>query len=189
MTSKESEHPLDTEATEWSDVLAGCRDGHRDAQRRLYELCYERVYRLMVRMAGVQDAADLTQQVFLQVFRKIHQFAGESKLETWLYRLATNEALQHLRKRKRRGTASLEYEPESDYIDDRRRKEAREVLEQALDRIDPTLRSIFMLREVEGLSYDQIAEVVDIPAGTVGSRLNRARRELRQKLTELGWES
>ena len=78
-------------------VLAGCRSSERRAQQRLYELSQRQVYRLMVRMVRLQDAADVTQQVFLQVFRKIDQFAHHSKFETWLYRLAANEALQRLR--------------------------------------------------------------------------------------------
>ncbi|MCA9248963.1 MAG: hypothetical protein KDA42_17680, partial [Planctomycetales bacterium] len=65
-----------------ADVLAGCRDGDRGAQQRLYEQCSHRVHRLMVRMVGWQDATDLTQQVFLQVFRKIDQFAGQARFET-----------------------------------------------------------------------------------------------------------
>jgi RNA polymerase sigma-70 factor (ECF subfamily) len=68
------------------------------------------------------------------------------------------------------------------------RDEHKELLEQALARIEPDLRSIFVLREVEELSYREIAEAIEIPEGTVGSRLNRARRELQQHLAELGWE-
>ena len=68
------------------------------------------------------------------------------------------------------------------------RIERKELMEQALARLDPELRSIFLLREVEELSYQEIAETLDIPEGTVGSRLNRARRELRGHVVELGWE-
>lgn len=169
-------------------ILAGCRLKERSAQQRLYELCHIQVYRLMVRMVGLQDAVDVTQQVFLQVFRKIDQFEGHSKFETWLHRLAVNEALQHLRKGRRWKFQTLSHEPMSQHKPEFERKEHKELLEEALSRVEPELLSIFVLREIEGLSYREIAEVIKIPEGTVGSRLNRARRELQQQLTDLGWE-
>ena len=167
-------------------VVTACQQGDRAAQRQLYDACQQNVFRLAVRMVGLQDAADVTQQVFLQAFRSIGKFNGRSLFETWLYRLAVNESLQHLRRNRRGKHQTLDWEPmdESHQGDDAERKE---VLDQALARIDPELRSIFLLREVEGLSYHDIAEALQIPEGTVGSRLNRARRELRQQLTELGF--
>jgi RNA polymerase sigma-70 factor (ECF subfamily) len=157
--------------------------------RRLYEICHHRVYRLMVRMVGLQDAADLTQQVFLQVFRKMDQFAGYSRFETWLYRLATNEALQHLRKGRLRKHESLTPEPMERGPGGDEISQKKELLDLAMERVDLELRSIFLLREVEGLSYRDIADALGIPEGTVGSRLNRARRELQRHLTDLGWEA
>ncbi len=190
MASKDSARPVDSSASEQelAQVLAGCRQGERPAQRRLYELCHDKVYRLMVRMVGIQDAADLTQQVFLHVFRKIDQFAGKARFETWLYRVASNEALQHLRRSSRRTTLPLQQEPMSHHPREDKQHEAKELLEQAIAQLDPELRSIFLMREIDKLSYDEIAVAADIPAGTVGSRLNRARRELRQCLIDLGWE-
>jgi len=169
-------------------LLAGCLSGERGAQRRLYELSHRQVYRLMVRMVGLQDAADVTQQVFMHVFRKIDQFAGRSKFETWLYRLAANEALQHLRKGQRWKFQTLSHDPVSHRTPEGESDEHKELLDHALARIEPELRSIFVLREIEGMSYHQIAETIEIPEGTVASRLNRARRELRQHLADLGWE-
>ena len=167
------------------EVVAACRQGDRAAQRRLYDACHQSVFRLAVRMVGLQDAADVTQQVFLQVFCSLDQFNGRSRFETWLYRLAVNESLQHRRRSRRWRYHALDWEPmdESKHGDDAERKET---VEQALARVDPELRSIFLLREVEGLSYHEIAEALQIPEGTVGSRLNRARRELRQILSERG---
>jgi RNA polymerase sigma-70 factor (ECF subfamily) len=168
-------------------MLAACRSGNRCAHQQLYELCHRRVYGLMVSMVGSQDATDVTQQVFLQVFRKINQFAGQSKFETWLYRLSVNEALQHLRKRHRWKFRSLLHEPISHRMQHDVGDERKEILRIALSRIQPQLRAVFVLREVDGLSYREIADAVDIPEGTVGSRLNRARRELQQHLAALGW--
>lgn len=168
-------------------VVMACQNGDRAAPRQLYDSCHQIVFRLVVRMVGLQDAADVTQQVFLQAFRSINQFKGQSRFETWLYRLAVNESLQHLRRNRRWRHHALDWEPmdETHHGDNVERKE---LLEHALARIDPELRSIFLLREVEGLSYRDIAEALQIPEGTVGSRLNRARRELKQHLSDLGFE-
>jgi RNA polymerase sigma-70 factor (ECF subfamily) len=168
-------------------IVSACRNGDRAAQRQLYDSCKQNIFQLAVRMVGLQDAPDVTQQVFMQAFRSIAQFNGRSRFETWLYRLAANESLQHLRRNRRMRYHALEWEPmdESNHGEDSERKE---LLEQALSRIEPELRTIFLLREVEGLSYRDIAEALQIPEGTVGSRLNRARRELQQHLSELGFE-
>ncbi|MCA9167594.1 MAG: sigma-70 family RNA polymerase sigma factor [Planctomycetales bacterium] len=167
--------------------VAGCVAGDRRAMQSLYEHCSGRIYALMVRMVGQQDADDLTQQVFLQMFRKLAQFNGQSKLETWLYRLATNEALQHHRRKQRRSSSQLVEEPVTASEDRVGAAEELQLLETALSRLAPELRAILLLKEQEKLSYREIAEAVAVPEGTVGSRLNRARRELREELIKLGW--
>lgn len=170
------------------DLVAACQRGEREAQRQLYEEHQGRIYSLMVRMVGTEDAADLTQQVFLQVLRTIRQFSGRSQLSTWIYRLAVNEALQHLRKKGKAKVHPLDYDAVDGSPAGTRQTEEAELLEQALARLDPELRSIFLLREVDGLPYQEIAASLDIPEGTVGSRLNRARQQLRIHLVDLGWQ-
>lgn len=169
-------------------IVSMCRTGDRQGQRHLYETFCRKIYRLMVRMTSADAAEDLTQQVFLQAFRKIDQYAGKGRFDRWLYRLAINEAYQHLRRKRRDRHSALIYEPEDLSASGNKRTEQRELMEYALGRLDPELRSMFLLREVEELSYREIAETLDIPEGTVGSRLNRARRELREHLVNLGWE-
>jgi RNA polymerase sigma-70 factor (ECF subfamily) len=171
-----------------TETVARCRLGDRSAQRRLYDSFNRMVYRLMVRIVGPDDAPDLTQQIFLQVFRKIGQYSGRGRFDRWLYRLAVNEAFQHLRRKRRTRHRALVYEPVDDSARGDERTERKDLMEQALARLDPELRSICLLREIEGLSYREIAETLDIPEGTVGSRLNRARRDLKQHLINLGWE-
>lgn len=171
-----------------SQIVMACQQGDRDAQRQLYEQCCEKVFRLVNRMVGFQEAPDLVQQVFLQTFRTIGQFSGHSRFETWLYRLAVNECLQFLRQSKRRPCEGLMQEPADHSPSHARRVQHRELLERALQRLDPELRCIFLLREVEQLAYGEIAKALGIPAGTVGSRLNRARAELKEHLVEFGWE-
>jgi len=187
MASKEAKAVMDVDE-QLTGVLRRCRVGDRDGQRQLYEFYSPMVFRLMVRMIGSQEAPDLMQQVFLQVFRKIEQFAGDSKFETWIYRIAANEALQHLRKQHRWNYQTLAHDPMSRQRSDYERSEQQEVLELALARLDPDLRSTFLLREIEGLPYREIAIALEIPEGTVGSRLNHARRELKKHLKDLGWQ-
>ncbi len=170
-------------------VIARCQRGDRDAQRELYESCHQRVHRLMVRMVGIDEAADLTQCVFLQVFRTIGQFAGHAKLETWVYRVAANEALQHLRRSRQRTVGRLDWEPVDSTPDRRQTLEQRELLDRSLQRLEPELRCIFLLREVDQLSYREIAQTLGVAEGTVGSRLNRARSDLRRHLRELEGEA
>ena len=168
-------------------LVALCVAGDKAAMQAIYEHCKSSVYGLMVRMVGTQDADDLTQQAFLQMFRKLGQFNGQSKLETWLFRLSVNEALQYLRKQKRQPTAAFVLEPVTVDDDLLIKSEESRLVEAALGRLEPELRAVFLLKEQQGCSYRDIAESLGIPEGTVGSRLNRARRELRQELTKLGY--
>lgn len=181
-----TDRPANDEAI--AEIVAGCQRGDRSAQRQLYDSFHRMVYRVMVRMVGLDDAADLTQQVFLHVLRAIEKYSGRGRFDRWLYRVAVNEAFQHLRRERRRQHHSLVYEPVDPSAGGDEKAERKDLMEQALARLDPELRSICLLREIEELSYREIAETLDIPEGTVGSRLNRARRELREHLITLGWE-
>ncbi len=184
-----AERPMESsEAQPLNELVTFCQQGSREAQQLLYERCHQRVYRLLVRMVGRREAADVLQQVFLQVFRALARFDGRSRFETWLYRVTMNEALQHFRRQRRWRWTSLT----SDLVDHEpnheRHLDYKDLLERALARLDPGLRSLYLLREVEKQSYAEIAEATQIPEGTVASRLNRARQLLKQHLLELGWE-
>ena len=168
-------------------VVAGCRRREPRAQRELVVRTQDRVYRTLVRLVGVQDAEDVAQQVYLQVFRQMDRFNGDSSFGTWLYRVTVNEAMQHLRKSRKRRFAILNWEPQDHEADRGRRAETRKILDRALADLEPELRSIFVLREVEGLSYEAIGAAVGIPMGTVASRLSRARHDLQERLRSLGW--
>jgi RNA polymerase sigma-70 factor (ECF subfamily) len=171
-----------------SNLLQKSICGNREFQCQLYEIHHHGIYRLLVRMVGRTDADDVLQDVFLQVFRTLTQFKGKSQFSTWIYRVTLNQALQHLRKRRRSRWTKLEDEP----VDHRNGTEDdlgnREILERALQRIEPDLRAVFLLREIEKYSYSQISNTLQIPKGTVASRLNQVRHALKQHLVELGWE-
>ncbi len=170
------------------ELVTRCRAGDRAAQRELYEACMPRIYRLVTKLIGAQDASDVTQDVFLRAFCRLGQFHGDSKFETWLYRLAVNEALQFLRQQKRRRSVPLEVEPAANRDQAKISLEIRELLDLAFSKLDPELLAIFLLREQEGMSYEEIASTLEIPSGTVGSRLNRARNQLQAILRKLGWK-
>lgn len=171
--------PADESAVDEQQLVESCRLGDRDAQRQLYEQHCDKVYRLMYRMAGSSDAEDLTQHVFLCVFRKLNQFQSRSSFATWLFRLATNEALQFLRRQQRQRCRSIPHDV-IDHFNESPHLDQRDLLEYALHQLDPDLGAILLLREVEDLSYYDIAMTLDIAEGTVASRLNRARRCLRE---------
>ena len=171
-----------------AQIVTGCRQGDRSAQRQLYDRCSPKVFRLVVRMVGHQEADDLMQQVFLQTFRTIDQFSARSGFETWLYRIAVNECLQFIRHAKRCSRESLDFEPADRAAGHTHEVQTRELLQLALQRLDPELRAVFLLREIEGLDYRELAETLEISEGTVASRLNRARSKLKEYFLELGWE-
>lgn len=162
------------------ELIQLCRKGDRDSQRQLYEQHCEKVYRLMFRMVGFSNADDLTQQVFLCLFQNLDKFQGRSSLATWLYSLATNEALQFLRRQRRDGDQLILGDPPDEHKNANAALDERDLLEWALGRLDPDLRAILLLREIEELSYYDIALTLDIAEGTVASRLNRSRRALRE---------
>ena len=170
-----------------ASVLAGCRQCRPESQRELVIQTQDRVFCTVFRLVGLEDADDVTQQVYLQVFRQLDRFNGRSQFRTWLYRITVNEALQHLRRRKGMRTESLAWEPQDRGPNHSNNEENRELLSIALSQVDSQLRSIFLLRETEGLTYEQIANAVGIPMGTVASRLSRAREELQVRLRKLGW--
>jgi RNA polymerase sigma-70 factor (ECF subfamily) len=167
-------------------MIDGCQQGDPAMQRQLYDRSHQQLFRLAVRMVGRQDASDVCQQAYLKIFSSIRQFAGRSNLMTWLYRITVNECLQHRRNRASRPTLHLaEFEPRDTKQHPIDRAEQRELLEKALERIDPELRCVFLLREVDQLSYSQISQVTDLPEGTVASRLSRAREQLQEILAAL----
>lgn len=165
-------------------VVLRCRQGDPAAQRELYVATCGWIYRLVFRMVGRNDAEDVCQQVYLRVFTKIGGFDGKAEFNTWLYRVAVNEALQHLRRRRPTVMALDREIPGED--DETGGYALRELLEKALAQIDPDLRTVFLLRESERLSYREIADMLHIPEGTVASRISRARAELQTILIRLG---
>jgi RNA polymerase sigma-70 factor (ECF subfamily) len=167
-----------------ASIIAGCQAGDRQAQQRLYERFHRPLYSLAARLVGNDHAADVLQEIFLRVFARIGSFKGKSAVATWLSRIAVNECLRHLGRRPRRPEPLAE-EPISGFAGPDRALEQSDLLERALQQLEPHLRAAFLLREADGLSYHEIAEVLEIPPGTVASQLNRARGILQAYLRDV----
>lgn len=176
-----------------------CRRGDAEAFARLVSLHESMVYNLAARLLGDgEEARDLSQDVFLQVYRTLGRFEGRSTLKTWIYRIVVNQARNRQRwwrRRHRNEQVSLDEhlrqfgEPESkgDVLPDRllASKETAARIWQALDRLPFDQRTALILREVDGLRYEEIAFSLNIAVGTVKSRLTRARQALRAELLGL----
>jgi RNA polymerase sigma-70 factor (ECF subfamily) len=162
---------------------------------------YERaVYAIAQRMTGnAEDAADMTQETFIKAYNSLSSFRGDSKFSVWLYRIANNVCLDFLRSRSRRPTVSLSTEDDDgeetqlDIADESQSPEllmerglTRDAVRRGLDTLPPDYRQILLLREIQGLSYDEIAAVLEIEVGTVKSRIFRARKRLCAFLVEDG---
>ncbi len=176
--------PYEWRTMEDEDFIQRCREGDRQAHAELYRCTSEKIYRLLLRMTrNPDDAFDLTQQTYVQALRNFGRFDGRSALSTWLYRIAVNQALRfrHRAAQIQRRTESIlsdEGEPSTERAPDGTRLD----VEEALAVLAPQERVILLLRYQEGLSYRAIAEVAECAEGTVGSRLNRARKTLKHLL-------
>ncbi len=190
----------------WSEVgsreaalVSRCAAGDEVACTELVTEHQRMVYHLALHMLGDhEEALDLSQEVFLNVFRTIGRFRGQSALKTWIYRIVINQARNRLRWWKRRHRSEqvslderLEVEgnlpPAGDAHDPHRICRQRELAARiwdALARLPFDQRTVVVLREIDGLSYDEIAFSLDVAVGTVKSRLTRARAALRSQLRE-----
>ncbi|MDQ2950266.1 MAG: sigma-70 family RNA polymerase sigma factor [Acidobacteriota bacterium] len=181
-------------------ILRGLRAGIDEAYEELIERFQQPVYSMVFRLLGnPNDASDVVQDVFLKVFRSVGAFREQSSLRTWVYRIAVNEAHNHRRwfsrhcrqevsmENERDGQASsveLARDPGRSPFDLALDNENRMLIERALTRINPTFRTAVVLRDIENLSYEEIAEILQLSLGTVKSRILRGREALRRELTE-----
>lgn len=182
------------------DPVARAKRGDQEAFEQLVLAEQNRVYTLCVRMVGDrEEGADLAQEAFLKAWQGLRSFHGESSFSTWVYRLAVNVCIDHLRRRQRRqnveGAVSLDDEDSgwadpADLAQDPHRRleeaERRRALERGLEQLPDHQRQILVLRELSGLSYQEIGQELGLDLGTVRSRIARARMALRKILLEDG---
>jgi len=175
-------------------AVAGREDGFEELVRRYQRPIAAYVYR----MVGDYEAAlDVTQEVFIKVYNSLRRYRSEFKFSTWIYRIAHNSAVDHLRRYSTRGqslTNEFDGEQYDLPIESRRlspeqeseRAERRAEIEQVVRRLPTAYRELVLLRHSHDLSYDEIAEVTGLPLGTVKNRLFRAREVMRQQFVERG---
>jgi len=182
------------------ELVRALQDGSEGAYETLLSRFQQPVYNLALRLLNdTSDAADVVQEVFLKIFRNVGHFRGQSSLKTWIYRITVNEAHNQRRWffRHRQREIGLEEELEEsrgmaqvlpdgnpspfDYVFDRERQH---MIEGALSKINPTFREVVVLRDIADLSYDEIADVLQLSLGTVKSRILRGREALRQELAD-----
>jgi RNA polymerase sigma-70 factor (ECF subfamily) len=176
------------------DLIEACRRGDYDAFRLLFEGYKDRVYSIALRYSGDRAAAmDIAQDSFLKVLSAIRHFQGNSSFDSWLYRIVVNTCLDYKRSARRvvpflDGLLDAFAAPAENILNRLVRTEQEETVQSVVAKLPHDQRIVVVLRYTEGLSYDQIAEIVGCSAGTVGSRLNRAHKILGRRLGHLRWQ-
>jgi RNA polymerase sigma-70 factor (ECF subfamily) len=181
-------------------LVERCRQGDSAAMEQLILRYQDRIYNVILRMCrNTDDAAELTQETFVKIIKKINEFEGRSSFYTWAFRIAVNLTLNYCQRSVRLGLKSLDIEEKKHNRQAKRRlkevltdekcpdpalvvqnKELCEIVIQSLMKLDDAHRAVVVLRDIEGMNYARIAEVLDIEVGTVKSRLSRARSHLRK---------
>lgn len=165
-----------------NDLIRRTLGGERNAFQALYERYKDKVFATVFRIVGNrEEAVDVTQDVFVKVYRDLNSFKFESKFSTWLYRIAVNFSINKVHEAERHGRIhhQIALETESARTE---RDIPREKIQASIARLNPKLRTVIVLRYLQDLSYDEIAEVLDISVGTVKSRLHLAHNALRDGL-------
>lgn len=179
------------------ELIKRCLEGESSAWEELLRAYNRKIYNLCYRFSGrTGDAEDLTQEIFIKIFQMLRTFdAEQGAFSTWLNRVARNHLVDHYRRtHKDRVTSSLEDEvtefadrpsPGEGPVASLEARERKELLQSGLDRLSPDMREAVILRDLQDLDYDEIAEVLGVPQGTVKSRINRGRLELARVLKRI----
>ena len=172
------------------DLVQSCQRGESDAFRALFERYKDKVYSIAFRFSGNQATAmDIAQDTFLKLFSSIRDFRGDASFDTWIYRMVVNCCLDHRRRSWRLLPLAIDQSAKlrqpGDCLSEMLRSEMDGRVKSAVDRLSADLRISIVLRYTEGLSYQEIADVLGCSIGTVASRLNRAHKELERRLSYL----
>ena len=182
--------PMVSEAISDAECVRKLQRGETDAFETLIRRHQKTIFNLVYRMLGDYDeAAEISQEVFLSAYRAIGNFRGDANFSTWLYRIALNHATtrrKSLNTRQQRIVPIENTEPASDPhpgpAETMEKKEIRQRVQQALNRLDPEDAAVILLRDLQDVPYEEVARVLEIPVGTVKSRLHRARQALKSEL-------
>ncbi len=179
-------------------LLEKAKTGDVEAYEELVKSHYTIVYNIALRMlSNTHDASDLAQEVFIKIFKSIKNFEGKSSFKTWIYRITINLCYDEYKKKKHISIVSYDEQienknddygiqtkneiktPEKSLLD----SEIKGVLNDAINKLPKNLKIVVVLRDIQGFSYEEIAQILKCPQGTVKSRINRAREHLRKELS------
>lgn len=175
-------------------LIKEAKSGSVEAFEELIKQCQKKVFNIAYKMTGnYDDANELAQEAFIRAYKSINKFKGDSLFSTWIYRITTNVCLDELRKRKNQKVISLDedikYNDEEvkQQIKDEspgpekilEKKEINGLIRECIESLPPDYKTVIILRDIEGFSYEEISKIVNCPEGTVKSRINRARKTLR----------
>ncbi|MBI5250666.1 MAG: sigma-70 family RNA polymerase sigma factor [Desulfomonile tiedjei] len=181
------------------EVVRQAVKGSREAFDILVEKYYKKIYNLAYRFVGdAEEANDLAQEIFTAAYQNLKKFRGDAKFSTWLFQIATNRGKNRFKYLKRRGyfAGRGQQDPDDDRESSQKAipdystnpetllasKQIQKIVQDAIDDLDPDHKEIVVLRDIEGFSYDEIAQMLNLPEGTTKSRLHRARMVVKEKL-------
>jgi RNA polymerase sigma-70 factor (ECF subfamily) len=167
------------------DLIESCIAEDEGAFRILYQRYVGKVRSTLYRLAGASHLDDMTQETFMNVWRHLKALRGRESASAWIYRIAVNVAVDHLRANKRRATVPLAFDPISTR-DEAYAFECRQLAQVSLEILEFAHRSVLVLHDLEQLTENEIAEILGIPSGTVKSRLFTARQKVRAFLSKQG---
>lgn len=192
MQTKGSEREPAPSGLSEAELLAGCRAGQPQALAELVKRYQAAVLRVCISILGSRDVDDLVQEIFIKILQRLDRFEGRSALFTWIYEVTVNHCRDELRRRKRRRWFSLQALPqtvvenipldEKPVTDRIENDELEQRLHREINKLKPKYRELVVLRDLEGLSYEEIAQVCQIDVKLVKSRLYEARRILAQNM-------
>jgi len=188
-----SEEVINVHHTDDTELVARAAKGDTSAFESLMELHEGRIYAIALRMCGNrEDAQDCAQEAMLRIYHALDRFKGQSSFATWVYRITMNSCLDELRKRKVRAAASLDAMLETGWSPaagegglpevQALRGEQRDIIRAAITSLPEDMRAVIVLRDIQGFSYEQIADMLDANIGTIKSRISRGREKLREIL-------
>lgn len=173
------------------------KNGDREAFEQLVQMYENKVYTIAYRLMGNHtDAADLAQEAFIKIYQALPNFRGDSSFSTWIYHITVNVCRDELRKRQRRPTVSLDDSPDNNTCtyelrsnmptpeEELDRSETQAMVQQCLNELSDDYRIILVMREIQEMAYEEIAENLGCSLGTVKSRLSRARQALKEKISK-----
>jgi RNA polymerase sigma-70 factor (ECF subfamily) len=177
-----------------AQLISRCQQGDQEALKEIFNQYHQKLYRIAYGVVRHrEEALDIVQEVFIKLFRSIHQFKGKSRFYTYLYRMTMNTAIDHTRKMKKVPPLSMDEEGEEFQLPDDADRRPDRILDQkelearvkwAVDQLPSDQKAVLIFREVEGLSYQEIAEAAGCSIGTVMSRLHYGRKKVQELLKD-----